>query len=196
MAPAALCLDYGGREVQEIWKDINGYEGLYQVSNFGNVMSLNYQNHGYAKLLTPKCNNAGRLWVELCNNNKKRAFLIHRLVAIAFIENPENLPQINHIDENPKNNHVDNLEWCTQEYNIKYYLDRHKRERKIRNYSEKYKQRTNLKVNQYSLSGELLRTWSNSREVAKECEWNDWSISECCRGNRKTAYGFIWRYAN
>lgn len=182
--------------MQEIWKDIKGYEGLYQVSSLGNVMSLNYQNHGYAKLLTPKCNNTGRLWVELCNNNKKNAFLIHRLVALAFIENPNNYPQINHIDENPKNNNVENLEWCTQEYNIKYYLDRHKQERKVKNYSSKYKKRIDLKIYQYSLNGKLIKIWNNSREVCKECGWSDWSISECCRGNRKTAYGFIWRYAN
>lgn len=182
--------------MQEIWKDIKGYEGLYQVSNLGNVMSLNYKNHGYAKLLTPKCNNAGRLWVELFNNNKKRAFLIHRLVAFAFIENPNNYSQINHIDENPKNNNVENLEWCTQEYNIKYYLERHRGERKIKKYSQKYQKRTDFKILQCSLNGEPIRSWKNSREVCKECGWSDWSISECCRGNRKTAYGFIWQYAN
>ena len=182
--------------MQETWKDVKGFEGLYRVSNFGRVLSLNYRNCGYSKLLTPKCNNSKRLWVELSKNNVKKQFLIHRLVAIAFIPNPNEYPQINHIDENPQNNRVDNLEWCTQEYNIKYYLERHTPEERIsKRYSEKYKQRNNMKVNQYTLNGVLVKTWDNSRQVCIDKGWSDWSISECCRNKRKTAYGFIWQYA-
>lgn len=126
---------------------------------------------------------------------KKRQFLIHRLVAMAFIPNPNGYPRINHIDENPKNNRVENLEWCTQEYNIQYYLERHppkvKEKRCLKN-----KKRKHLKVKQYALDGTLLRKWDNSRQVCVEKGWSDWAISECCRNKRKTAYGFIWRYAN
>ena len=111
--------------MEEIWKDIDGFEGLYQVSNFGNVMSLNYGNRGYAKKLTPKCNNSGRLWVELLKGGKRKCMLVHRLVALAFIPNPNNFPQINHKDENPKNNFAFNLEWCTQSYNNNYSIERH-----------------------------------------------------------------------
>ena len=101
--------------MEEIWKDIDGYEGLYQISNLGNVKSLNYRNQGIERILTPKCNNAGRLWVELARNGDRKPMLIHRLVAMAFIPNPNGYPQVNHMDENPKNNRVDNLEWCTAE---------------------------------------------------------------------------------
>ena len=84
--------------MKEIWKDIEGYEGRYQISNLGNVMSLNYGNHGYPRQLTPKCNNSGRLWVELIVDGERKPFLIHRLVAMAFIPNPEGYPQVNHKD--------------------------------------------------------------------------------------------------
>lgn len=183
--------------MEEVWKNIEGYEGRYQVSNLGNVLSLNYRNHGYAKQLTPKCNNNGRLWVELFADKKRKPFLIHRLVAAAFIPNLEGHPQINHKDENPKNNRVENLEWCTQEYNIQYYLDRHPAEkRKPRTSTNKYGVRLTLTIEQMTLTGEVVRRWDNSRQVAKELGWSDWSISECCRGKRKTAHGYIWRYAS
>lgn len=184
--------------MQEIWKDIEGYEGLYQVSNLGNVKSLNYKRMGFSRLLTPKCNNDGRLWVELRKNGKGKAFLIHRLVGTCFIPNPHGLPQINHIDENPKNNTVENLEWCTQEYNIKYYYERHpytERSQNI-NYSDKYGKRIDLRVNQFTKDGKFVKRWENSRQIKSKNGWSDWSISECCRNKRKTAYGFIWQYAN
>ena len=183
--------------MEEIWKDIQGFEGIYKVSNLGNVLSLNYRKQGYSKLLTPKCNNCGRLWVELRNNGVVKQYLIHRLVAMAFIPNLNNYPEINHIDENPKNNKVTNLEWCTREYNIRYYCEHHKKQkREVRNYSKKYQNRKNLKVNQYTKNGEFIRVWDNARQVFNHKGWSDWSISECCRNKRKTAYGFIWQYAN
>ena len=181
--------------MKEVWKDIEGVEGIYQVSNFGNVLSLNYKNHGYSRQLVPKCNNSGRLWVELFKEGKRKPMLIHRLVAMAFIPNPNKFEQINHKDENAKNNRVENLEWCTQKYNIQYYLDRHPGKPKV-NYSSNYKKRMSLKVNQYTREGKLIKTWENSRQVAVEKGWSDWSVSECCRNKRKSAYGFIWQYAN
>lgn len=184
-------------KMEEIWKDVEGFEGLYMVSNFGNVKSLNYAKRGYAKILSPKKNNRGRLWVELRNCGNKKQFLIHRLVAMAFIPNPNNYPQINHIDENPQNNNVENLEWCTGEYNIKCYLKMHPPyKRKVKNYSSKYQKRIDLKVKQYTKNGELVKVWENSRQVQLENGWNDWAISECCKRKRKSAYGFVWQYAN
>lgn len=105
--------------MEEIWKDIKGYEGKYQVSNYGSVKTLNYRRTGTARLLIPK-NDKGYLAVGLYKNGKRKMFLIHRLVAEAFIPNPENLPQVNHIDEDKTNNYVENLEWCTQSYNNNY----------------------------------------------------------------------------
>lgn len=104
----------------EIWKDIEGYEGLYQISNLGNVKSLNYNHTGLEKRLKPQKSNKGYLRIELCKNGKKKKFSIHELVADTFIENPNNLPCVNHKDENKINNNVENLEHCTYSYNNTY----------------------------------------------------------------------------
>ena len=115
--------------MKEIWKDIEGYEGIYQVSNKGRVKSLkrkicsNSNNHKYntlsEKLL--KLSGGGKyIQVILCKDGKTSAKLVHRLVAQAFIPNPNNLPCVNHKDENKKNNDVRNLEWCTYKYNNEY----------------------------------------------------------------------------
>lgn len=108
--------------MEEIWKDIKGFEGEYLISNYGNVKSLDrrlaYRNQlRKGKILTPCPNSHGYLRVQL--GNKKRYF-IHRLVAEAFIDNEESKPCVNHIDCNPKNNYVDNLEWCTHKENMEY----------------------------------------------------------------------------
>lgn len=101
---------------EEIWKDIIDYEGLYQISNYGNVYSC-ISN----KILKPSCNTNGKyLGVILCKNGKKRRFQIHRLVATAFILNPYNYPIVNHKDGCDTNNYYTNLEWCTYEYNNNY----------------------------------------------------------------------------
>ena len=182
--------------MNEVWKDVEGYEGRYQVSNLGNVKSLRYGGRNEARNLVPKCNNSGRLWVELFSNGNKKCMLVHRLVAIAFIPNPNNYPQINHIDENPKNNCVENLEWCTCQYNISTYFENHKDFFRNRKSTQTRKRRLDSAIEQCELNGNLVSTWPNSREVEIQKKWSAWSIQECCRGNRKTAYGYIWRYAN
>ena len=165
----------------ELWRNIDGYQN-YQVSNLGNVRSMNYRGTGETKQLVPKENNCGRLWVEL----KGKPFLIHRLVAMAFLPNENNFPQINHIDENPKNNRVDNLEWCTGEYNRKAFLNNHKGGRAKKNV---------IPVNQIDLCGNIVRQWEDSRTIANETGMSQWSITQCCDGKRNTAYGFRWQYA-
>lgn len=105
--------------MNEIWKDIPGHEGKYQVSNLGRVRSLNYNRTGKIKLLK-QGNVNGYKVVILYKDGKKKTYLVHRLVAIAFLLNPNNLPIINHKDENPSNNNVNNLEWCTIAYNNTY----------------------------------------------------------------------------
>ena len=103
--------------MNEIWKNIAGYEGLYEVSSFGRVRSLRF---GKTKILKPGKNKKGYLRVSLCKNGKQKTFFVHRLVAQAFLENPQNLPQINHKDENKQNNRLENLEWCSCDYNNNY----------------------------------------------------------------------------
>lgn len=201
--------------MKEIWKDIKGFEGKYQVSNLGNVLSLNYGNRGYSRLLVPKCNNKGRLWVELRGGPRKYV-LVHTLVAEAFIPNPNGYTQINHKDENPKNNDVRNLEWCTQAYNNKYSRDRHP-EYSIENirkapypvgeewyrihaccdkkriYESKYKHTP--EVIQRDRNGCIVRRWDSLYTAYRGVNGSPTSIKECCEGKRRTAYGYKWQYA-
>lgn len=111
----------------EIWKDVKGYEGLYQVSNMGRVRSVarvvtwkNQQTKSYKSRMMKIREKNGYRVVSLYKNHKSKDNRVHRLVADAFIENPNNLPFINHIDEDKSNNKVDNLEWCTRQYNNNY----------------------------------------------------------------------------
>ena len=114
-------------ETQEIWKPIKGYEGLYEVSNLGRVRSLTrvfvskrgWINTWRGRTLIPLMKK-GYCHIGLSKSNKVRHYRINRLVAEAFIPNPDNLPQVNHKDENPQNNRVDNLEWCSAKYNTNY----------------------------------------------------------------------------
>lgn len=114
--------------MQETWKDIDDYKGLYQISNLGRVKSLNRVvikkngvHHPFKeKILSCEINNKGYIMVALCKNTKIKLFSVHRLVAKAFIPNPNNLSQVNHKDRNKENNHVNNLEWCTQSVNMQH----------------------------------------------------------------------------
>ena len=136
-------------ELTEVWKDIKGYEGLYQVSDMGNVKRVEHEDYkcrqGYRVLkerfLKP-CISRGYKKVCLYKDNKQKPFFVHRLVALTFVENPNDYPQINHKDENRMNNNASNLEWCTCKYNINYgtkiqrqreTLIRKNKERKVRN---------------------------------------------------------------
>lgn len=138
----------------EIWKDIEGYEGLYQVSNYGRIKSLARKvfvsnphftgyRHTKEKILKQGITGMGYEFVILRKNNKNHQIYIHRLVAEAFIPNPNNFPEVNHKDENPKNNHVNNLEWCTHKYNGTYgtIKQRQRNAQLGRKHSDKTKQR-------------------------------------------------------
>ena len=172
--------------MEEIFKDIKGYEGLYQISNFGNVKSLNYRNTGKEKLLKPILQANGYLYVGLYEPLKR--FSIHRLVAEAFINNPDNLPCVNHKDENPTNNHVYNLEWCTNKYNTNYgtCIERI-RETQLNN------PKLSRKVYQYTLDGEFVKEWESTRECCRN-GFDQGGVSSCCRGERKTYKGYRWSY--
>lgn len=183
----------------EVWKNIEGYEGLYQVSNKGNVKKLNYKNSGVDKILTQKHHPQGYVFTALWKDGKHKNHFMHRLVATAFIENPLNLPEVNHKDENQSNNCVENLEWCSSSYNTNYSRKRHperyftvfdgKRTSHISKYSM-------YEVNQLTLSGELVKTWINIAEIVRTMKYNNASITRCIMGERKTAYGYKWEFAD
>lgn len=166
----------------EIWKDIDGYEGTYQISNKGNVKSLKC---GKERILRPGINSWGYMVVCLYHDNMKKTVKLHRLVAQAFIPNPENKPQINHKDENKLNNCVNNLEWTTAKENINYGT-----------HNERVGDSLSKPILQYSKSGYFIREWQGAHEVERVLGINNSNIIKCCRGNPKhtTAGGFIWRY--
>lgn len=165
----------------EIWKDIEGYEGLYQISNMGRIKSLGNgsSNNSKEKILKSSKDRGGYLRVDLYKNGKGKALTIHRLVAIAFLPNPDNLPEINHKDENPQNNCVSNLEWCNRSYNINYGTRTEK---------------TQKPILQFSKTGEFVRKWDGIREVERELGLSHSHISKCCKGKLKSVGGFKWCY--
>ena len=120
----------------EVWKDVKDYEGLYQVSDRGNVRSVDRINHigsRYSgRILKPRYDKDGYLRVSLCKNGIKKIKLIHRLVLEAFVENPSNLPEVNHLDEVKDNNNVKNLEWCDSRYNVNYGTRTERVSKKVR----------------------------------------------------------------
>ena len=170
----------------EVWKDIKDYEGLYQVSNMGRIKSLKrYEKSGSKirlrneKILKQK-NTMGYNYVILSKFNKLKTYRIHRLVAETFISNPQQLPQVNHIDGNKLNNKAKNLEWCTASYNIK----------------EAY--RLNLsktrKVIQYNLNGDFIKLWSSIANASKSLNLDTSAIVKCCKGKRNRVGNYLWRY--
>lgn len=163
----------------EIWKDIEGYEGLYKVSNLGRVKSLNYNHTGKEKILRPKKERNGYLRVNLYKNGKNKMFTVHRLVAEAFLENPDNLPQINHKNEIKTDNSVNNLEFCTSHYNMTY-KDKHLRIAK--------------KVGCFR-DGKLIKIYPSLHSVELD-GFYECSVCRCClnRYGYKSSGGFQWNY--
>lgn len=174
--------------MEEIWKDIKGYEGKYQISSHGNVKSLNYNRTGKEHLLIQSIDKHSYHSIHLCLYGKYKCFFIHRLVSEAFIPNPDNLPCVNHKDENKHNNHVDNLEWCTHKYNNEYGT-------RLKRVSESLLNNpyTSNKVYQYTLDGKFVKEWKSTRECARN-GFNQGAVFSCCIGERKTHKGYIWSY--
>lgn len=180
--------------MNEVWRDIPGYEGLYQVSDCGNVRSLNYRNKRMVRQLCFKPHRQGYLQVELHNRGERKTFTVHRLVGVAFVDGYADGLIINHKDENKKNNHYSNLEWCTVSDNVKHSLH-HRISPPRRNYPKYKPRKDKQKVCQLNNEGEILRVWDSTIAVKAALGYSDSSIKQCCRGNRKTAYGFKWQYA-
>ena len=178
----------------EIYKDIKDLEGLYQVSNFGQILSLNYRGTGKPKLLKPLTEGGGYLFVHLYKNRKRKKFKVHRLVAEHFIPNPNNLPCVNHKDENKENNSVENLEYCTYEYNCNYGT-RNERAGKAISKAKKGipNEKCSKKILQFTLDGEFIREWQSMAECTRN-GFDQSNVCNCCQGKRKSAYGYIWKY--
>ena len=206
--------------MNEIWRDIKEYNGKYQVSNLGNVRRIYEKKQ--SKMLSTNISGNGYLRVFLYNEDKTRnVVFVHKLVAKAFIPNPHGYTVVNHKDENKTNNRVDNLEWCTQSYNVRYSLDRHekRREQCMKNILNKngsslswwYKKgnahtRTE-RVNQYTYEGEFIKTHNTASSAAIEVKTtNSGHILDACDRNARTdrvrkrkhkagSGGFVWEYA-
>lgn len=163
--------------MQEIWKDIPNCKGMYQVSNLGNVRSFSNKKNG--DLLKLSTNKHG--YYTVCIKGKN--VLVHRLVAIAFIPNPDNYNVVNHKDENKLNNNINNLEWCTSQYNFDYKTAR------LRQAISQGKP-----VEQLTLDNIPIATYYSSACASFINGCDDSSIHKCCLGKRKTAGGYKWRY--
>ena len=155
----------------EIYKDIQGYEG-YQISNHGNVKS-----NSTGKVLKCYKNDNGYLRVTLSKQGKLKHHQIHRLVAQAFIENPNNYEEVNHKDEDKTNNHVTNLEWCTRSYNINYGT-------------------RNEKISKQVMCIETGVVYPSTMEVERELGYDHRGISKCCKGKYNTCGGYHWEYVS
>lgn len=187
----------------EIWKDIKGYEGLYQISNYGRVKSLGNGNSNNSKerILKPAKLKDGYLYVILSKQGKRKGFKIHRLVAQAFIENPNNYPQVNHKDEDKTNNNVSNLEFCTPKYNINYGTAI---QRRVENTDYKaiaakidytvISAKRTAKISKQVLCVETGKIYSSIHQVERELGFDGSCISKCCRGKLTTMYGYHWEY--
>jgi hypothetical protein len=179
---------------QEIWKDVIWFEGLYQVSNLGNVKSLKYWKE---KILKYWIDTRGYCYVNLYKKGTIKTFSIHRLIGLYFINNSKNKPEINHKNGIKSDNRVENLEWCTHSENIKHnysalwfksvYQINHPtlwKFWKLHHWAKK--------VNQYTKQWEFIKTWDSIIDANRFYNISD--VSAVCRWNRKTAGGYKWKY--
>lgn len=163
----------------EEWKPIPEYAGKYEISNWGRVKSFKLDSNG--KILTPCNSGRGYYYVELWKYGKRKRCKIHRLVATAFIPNPNNLPEVNHKDENKRNNYLGNLEWCSQAYNLAYGTR---------------VERISIPVVQLDKKGNFVSEFESLTEASKITDIAISSICNCCQHKKsfKSAGGFIFLY--
>ena len=165
----------------EIWKDVKGYEGFYQVSNFGRVRSLHFNHTNQCRILKPQTMNKGYQRVELGFCGKSKKYLIHVLVAQAFIPNYSEKLDVNHKDENPSNNKVSNLECLSRKENALYSINKHP-ERQHRK-----------SIIQMDLKGNVITVWESILRASKELKIDRSSISQCLKGVYTHAGGYRWK---
>lgn len=163
---------------EEFWKDIKGYEGLYQVSNLGRVKSL---KRGSERILKPRVKSSGYIEVVLYKNSKPKNIRVNRLVAQTFIPNPEDKPQVNHIDEDKTNNMVSNLEWVTAKENMNHGT---------RN------ERISKKIKVIDIANGEYNYYYSTRECGRKLGLNPPSITNCLKGRLRQTGGYMFEYAN
>lgn len=177
--------------MKEIWKDIEGYEGLYQVSNFGNIKSFPRRGtqSRKEKILKPTESPNKYLSVFLYKNGDYKKMLVHRLVAKVFLNNEKSLPQVNHINGIKSDNRAVNLEWCTAKEN-----EKHAFETGLHNVISGEEHYASKKIIQYSKEKTFIKEWVCARQIEKQLGISHSNISLCCQHKRKTAGGYIWEY--
>ena len=182
---------------KEIWKTIEGYEN-YMVSNLGRVKSLRF---GKEKILKQTITNQNYCLVGLCKEGKTKTFRVHKLVARAFIPNPQNLPQLNHKDEVKTNNCVDNLEWCTAKYNSNYgtrnercskTMKGMKRTQETKDKISKAKSKPILQFNREGTK--ILGKFNSVTQASKKLNINRGNICSCCNGKLKITGNYRWMF--
>ena len=161
----------------------------YSVTDDGRVFSLNYNREGYKREMKPQKDINGYNRMELSIEGKRKKFKVHRLVSLAFIPNPDNLPEVNHKDECKTNNNVSNLEWCSKSYNINYGTRNERCCEKQLNRKDQSKP-----VKQFTKDGIFIKEYPSMHEAKRQTGYDFSFISRCCRGRTKSAYGYIWRY--
>jgi NUMOD4 motif-containing protein/HNH endonuclease len=179
----------------EIWEDVKGYEGIYEVSSNGRVKSLDRKSaHGRcgtvklkSKILKPYSCNGRYPRIPLCKEGRVKMHYVHRLVAEAFIDNPLNKPEVNHIDEVKNNNKAENLEWCTRMENVHHGTAI---ERAAANRAKNM-----AFVDQYNSKFQLIKRYKSKAELERQTDYDISRIINCCEGASIVGYGFIWRYA-
>lgn len=178
-------------DLKRKWKEVKGYEGRYIVSNYGEIISLpRYKNnHNQLQYVEPKDmiphvnNKNGYVYVMLYKDTEEKNIRLHRIVAEAFIPNPNNLPQVNHIDGNKQNNRVDNLEWCTGSKNIKHA------------YKTGLRKPRTKKIIQYDKNGKTIKEFESLTQASKETGISMAELSNCINGKykyKKKKERFAW----
>lgn len=162
--------------MKEVWKPVavKGFESKYEVSNLGRVKSIGTYNTCKRGVLVPMIDTSGYEHVMLFSNGRRKDISVHRLVALTFIPNSNRLRYVNHKDENIRNNNVSNLEWCTNSYNLAYSVGK--------------------AVEQYSKKGTLIKVFNTIADASRELKIPTTNISKCCKGLRKSAGNFVWKY--
>lgn len=189
---------------EEIWKDIAGYEGLYQVSNLGRVKGLDrviYRSstpqYVKGKIMSQGLLNTGYRYVTLWNKKNRQVFLVHRLVAEAFLPKQHGKNVVDHIDGIRTNNHVSNLRWCTRKENTNFPLARAKYEKSNQKRIENirlFHQKHSLQVVQLTTEGTIVKKWNSVKQASESLGILTSGIYASCIGEKKTAGGYKWRY--